>query len=109
MVGLEHLTISFICEDVTTSPPITLERVKVFVFKLLGDPSPIPWAGEEDVIFIAEQVSHHPPITAFYAESLKKRIQMTGHVLAKSSLSGQFELTTIIEKHYHLRIHPRIS
>ena len=53
-----------------------------------GELSPVSWAGEEDVIFLAEQVSHHPPISAFYAESLKKRIQVTGHFLAKSNMKG---------------------
>ena len=53
-----------------------------------GELSPVPWAREEDVIFLAEQVSHHPPISAFYAESLKKRLQVTGHFLAKSSMKG---------------------
>ncbi len=55
--------------------------------------SVVPWAGEEDVVFVAEQVSHHPPISAFYAESLKKRIQMNGHILAKSNIQG---LTTAV-------------
>lgn len=40
--------------------------------------SPLPWAKTSDLIFIAEQVSHHPPISAFYAENIEKRIMCCG-------------------------------
>lgn len=48
----------------------------------------IPWAKPNQVQFIAEQVSHHPPISAFYAENLSKRIQFTGQIWTKSKFLG---------------------
>ncbi|CAG2100377.1 unnamed protein product [Medioppia subpectinata] len=39
---------------------------------------PIPWANTTNLTFIAEQVSHHPPISAFYAENVDKRIMCSG-------------------------------
>ncbi len=39
---------------------------------------PVSWAKRGDLTFIAEQVSHHPPISAFYAESIDKRIMCCG-------------------------------
>ena len=38
--------------------------------------------------FIAEQVSHHPPISAFYAESVDKKITCTAHIYTKSKFLG---------------------
>jgi hypothetical protein len=40
---------------------------------------PIPWAKTNNLTFIAEQVSHHPPISAFYAEHVEKRIMCSGN------------------------------
>ena len=39
---------------------------------------PVPWASKSNLTFIAEQVSHHPPISAFYAEHVEKRIMCSG-------------------------------
>ncbi|KPM10423.1 oxysterol-binding protein-related protein 9-like protein [Sarcoptes scabiei] len=39
---------------------------------------PVPWARKTDLVFVAEQVSHHPPISAFYAENVSKKIMCCG-------------------------------
>ncbi|KAI0209600.1 Oxysterol-binding protein-related protein 9 [Lamellibrachia satsuma] len=49
---------------------------------------PLPWSTENCVSFIAEQVSHHPPISAFYAEHFKKHISIDGYVWTKSKFLG---------------------
>ena len=49
---------------------------------------PAPWSTESDVSFLAEQVSHHPPISAFYAENKSKSIQFTAHIWTKSKFLG---------------------
>uniref|UniRef100_A0AC35GBI8 Oxysterol-binding protein n=1 Tax=Panagrolaimus sp. PS1159 TaxID=55785 RepID=A0AC35GBI8_9BILA len=49
---------------------------------------PFPGSDINQVTFIAEQVSHHPPISAFYAEHPEKRISLTAHILAKPSFLG---------------------
>jgi hypothetical protein len=49
---------------------------------------PVPWATSDQLTFIAEQVSHHPPISAFYAEHYDKRIQLDGYTWTKSSFLG---------------------
>ncbi|XP_069498308.1 oxysterol-binding protein-related protein 9 isoform X3 [Ambystoma mexicanum] len=49
---------------------------------------PIPWASRNTVKFVAEQVSHHPPISAFYAECYNKRIQFNAHIWTKSKFLG---------------------
>ena len=37
---------------------------------------------------MAEQVSHHPPVSAFYAEHVKKKISVNSHIYTKSSFLG---------------------
>ncbi|XP_017494228.1 PREDICTED: oxysterol-binding protein-related protein 9-like, partial [Rhagoletis zephyria] len=49
---------------------------------------PVSWAKRGDLTFIAEQVSHHPPISAFYAESIDKRIMCCAHIWTKSKFLG---------------------
>lgn len=49
---------------------------------------PVPWSNNGDVCFVAEQVSHHPPISAFYAENKEKSIQFTAHIWTKSKFLG---------------------
>ncbi|XP_064087179.1 oxysterol-binding protein-related protein 9-like isoform X6 [Macrobrachium nipponense] len=49
---------------------------------------PIPWATTNNLSFVAEQVSHHPPISAFYAENKNKRISFCGHIWTKSKFLG---------------------
>jgi len=43
---------------------------------------------ETNLTFIAEQVSHRPPISCFYTESIEDRISMTAHVWTKSRFLG---------------------
>lgn len=47
-----------------------------------------PWSNTDNLIFIAEQVSHHPPISAFYAEHSDKRISLDGYIWTKSKFLG---------------------
>ncbi|XP_075216098.1 oxysterol-binding protein-related protein 9 isoform X2 [Lycorma delicatula] len=49
---------------------------------------PVPWCHRDQLTFIAEQVSHHPPISAFYAEHFNKRISFCAHVWTKSKFLG---------------------
>uniref|UniRef100_A0A3Q2XNT6 Oxysterol-binding protein n=1 Tax=Hippocampus comes TaxID=109280 RepID=A0A3Q2XNT6_HIPCM len=49
---------------------------------------PVPWSSPNNVSFVAEQVSHHPPISAFYAECLSKKIQFNAHIWTKSKFLG---------------------
>ncbi|XP_041417403.1 oxysterol-binding protein-related protein 9 isoform X5 [Xenopus laevis] len=49
---------------------------------------PVPGASKNNVTFVAEQVSHHPPISAFYAECYNKRIQFNAHIWTKSKFLG---------------------
>ncbi|MFT7819408.1 oxysterol-binding protein-related protein 9-like, partial [Arapaima gigas] len=49
---------------------------------------PVPWCSRNSVSFVAEQVSHHPPISAFYAECYSKNIQFNAHIWTKSKFLG---------------------
>ncbi|KAM8888693.1 oxysterol-binding protein-related protein 9 isoform X4 [Synchiropus splendidus] len=49
---------------------------------------PVPWSSPDSVCFVAEQVSHHPPISAFYAECSRKKIQFNAHIWTKSKFLG---------------------
>ncbi|KAM6963327.1 oxysterol-binding protein-related protein 9 [Aplochiton taeniatus] len=49
---------------------------------------PVPWSSANSVCFVSEQVSHHPPISAFYAECLRKKIQFNAHIWTKSKFLG---------------------
>lgn len=49
---------------------------------------PVPWATSSDLTFIAEQVSHHPPVSAFYAEHAAKGIACCAHIWTKSKYLG---------------------
>lgn len=51
---------------------------------------PVPWAKTSDLVFIAEQVSHHPPISAFYAENVDKRIMCSGWFGIKKKFLNKF-------------------
>ena len=50
--------------------------------------APIPWSAATDLVFLAEQVSHHPPVSAFYAECQARNISFTGHIYTKSAFLG---------------------
>ncbi|OWF54381.1 Oxysterol-binding protein-related protein 9 [Mizuhopecten yessoensis] len=54
----------------------------------LADDGPVPWSSKENLAFISEQVSHHPPISAFYAEHYNKRISLDGYIWTKSKFLG---------------------
>ncbi|CAH4029053.1 unnamed protein product [Pieris brassicae] len=62
-------------------PPNNGDKIEV------GD-GPVPWCSPEQLSFVAEQVSHHPPISAFYAEHVSKRIQFEAWVWTKSKFLG---------------------
>jgi len=49
---------------------------------------PISWCTHNDLIFLAEQVSHHPPISALYVECGARNISFNGHIYTKSSFLG---------------------
>ncbi|KAL5286799.1 OSBPL9 family protein [Megaselia abdita] len=49
---------------------------------------PVPWCKSNQLTFLAEQVSHHPPISAFYAEHSKKKISFAAYVWTKSKFLG---------------------
>nr|KAF6383090.1 oxysterol binding protein like 9 [Pipistrellus kuhlii] len=49
---------------------------------------PVPGVSKNCVTFVAEQVSHHPPISAFYAECFNKKIQFNAHIWTKSKFLG---------------------
>ncbi|XP_032673207.1 oxysterol-binding protein-related protein 9 [Odontomachus brunneus] len=55
--------------------------------KLISD-GPVPWCKENQLAFLAEQVSHHPPVSAFYAEHVGKKICFGAHVWTKSKFLG---------------------
>ncbi|XP_071641148.1 oxysterol-binding protein-related protein 9 isoform X2 [Temnothorax longispinosus] len=55
--------------------------------KLVSD-GPVPWCKENQLSFVAEQVSHHPPVSAFYAEHVGKKISFGAHVWTKSKFLG---------------------
>ncbi|XP_064386753.1 oxysterol-binding protein-related protein 9-like [Halichondria panicea] len=65
----------------TRTPPDDLSR-------RLIETGPCPYASYNSLTFVAEQVSHHPPISAFYAEVPTKNMYVTGWIHAKSKFLG---------------------
>ncbi|CAL8390569.1 unnamed protein product [Boreogadus saida] len=51
-------------------------------------PPPPPPGSTHQVRFVAEQVSHHPPVSGFYAECPEKRVCVNTHVWTKSKFMG---------------------
>ncbi|VDD87610.1 unnamed protein product [Enterobius vermicularis] len=49
---------------------------------------PFPGSDMNQLTFVAEQVSHHPPVSAFYAEHPGKKISLNAHIWTKSSFLG---------------------
>lgn len=50
---------------------------------------PCPWAkSTSSLVFIAEQVSHHPPISAFYVEHPDSNIEVNASIWTKSKFLG---------------------
>nr|CDS18214.1 oxysterol binding protein 9 [Echinococcus granulosus] len=73
----------------SSSQPLLEEDIPVvYSDEEMARCGPIPYASEDCVVFLAEQVSHHPPISAFYAEYIPKRIQVSGHIWTKSKFLG---------------------
>ena len=65
-------------DEITNSNKESLSKAKL-----------LPWVENSDaVMFSAEQVSHHPPISAFYAEHLGKKISLNAHIWTKSKFLG---------------------
>ncbi|KAI1713927.1 oxysterol-binding protein domain-containing protein [Ditylenchus destructor] len=50
--------------------------------------SPFPDSDYNQITFIAEQVSHHPPVSAFYAEHPASGVSFSAHIWTKSSFLG---------------------
>lgn len=58
---------------------------------LQGSPDPSATASSQDpylLRFVAEQVSHHPPVSGFYAECQERRMCVNTHVWTKSKFMG---------------------
>ena len=60
--------------------------IDIVAFKMTE--GPVPWSKSNQLAFLAEQVSHHPPISAFYAEHYDQKIQFNGHIWTKSKFLG---------------------
>ena len=72
--------------------------------KEVAKESALPECSPDELTFIAEQVSHHPPISAFYAEHVNKRISTCAHIYTKSSFLGMSvsiisHVISLIENH----------
>uniref|UniRef100_A0A5S6Q816 Oxysterol-binding protein n=1 Tax=Trichuris muris TaxID=70415 RepID=A0A5S6Q816_TRIMR len=50
--------------------------------------SPFTGALPDEIVFVGEQVSHHPPVSAFYVEYPGKRLQINGQIWTKSKFLG---------------------
>uniref|UniRef100_A0A3Q3EQ53 Oxysterol-binding protein n=1 Tax=Labrus bergylta TaxID=56723 RepID=A0A3Q3EQ53_9LABR len=53
-----------------------------------GSPEPSASQDPYQVRFVAEQVSHHPPVSGFYAECQERRMCVNTHVWTKSKFMG---------------------
>uniref|UniRef100_A0A672YAX1 Oxysterol-binding protein n=1 Tax=Sphaeramia orbicularis TaxID=375764 RepID=A0A672YAX1_9TELE len=53
-----------------------------------GTPDPTTPPDSYQVRFVAEQVSHHPPVSGFYAECQERRMCVNTHVWTKSKFMG---------------------
>jgi hypothetical protein len=70
----------------SSHPAVTVDSIRCP--KEVAKESALPECGPDELTFIAEQVSHHPPISAFYAEHVDKRISTCAHIYTKSSFLG---------------------
>lgn len=64
------------------------ECLKYILLQETVKDGPVNDAHPGNLTFIAEQVSHHPPISAFYAEHVEKRIMCSAHIYTKSRFLG---------------------
>lgn len=51
-------------------------------------------ANNSKTFYISEQVSHHPPVSAFYVSNRKDGYVIGGSILAKSKFYGKFHSIT---------------
>jgi hypothetical protein len=64
---------------------------------VLGEVFECSWEHEDSTsYYVGEQVSHHPPITAFHMINEKAGFALSGHALPKQSFSGN-SVDTLIE------------
>ena len=73
------------CQTVNTN---TVHSETLRCPKEVAKESALPECSPDELTFIAEQVSHHPPISAFYAEHVNKKISTCAHIYTKSSFLG---------------------
>ncbi|OQR66793.1 oxysterol-binding protein-related protein 9-like [Tropilaelaps mercedesae] len=59
---------------------------------------PLPWAKSSDLVFLAEQVSHQPPISAFYAECPTRQISCQAYVHTKTQFRGAYAVVQLVGK-----------
>lgn len=72
-----------------------------------SDGTLFPWVDDTDaLVFFGEQVSHHPPISAFYAEHPRKKISLNAHIWTKSKFLG---LSIGISKYFFLQLNRLLS
>ena len=71
-----------------SSPPVSAQENEQTCNSSLVESGPVPWSSAHNLVFSAEQVSHHPPISAFYCEHIEKRIMCSGHIYTKSAFLG---------------------
>jgi hypothetical protein len=54
------------------------------------------WEGEDDsstLTLVSEQVSHHPPVTAYHIASSNNSVQLSGYNGQKASISRSLTIT----------------
>lgn len=73
--------INIICKGRWNVPGLPMTGIKT-------TRGPFPGSDLNQLTFIAEQVSHHPPVSAFYAEHPGKKISLNAHIWTKSSFLG---------------------
>jgi hypothetical protein len=86
---------------------------------IIGEVFKCSWDHEDSKTeYVAEQVSHHPPITALYCYNEKLGFAYSGHVFPKTSFSvnsveavmeGQFRIDLIHHKEQYNVIQPCVS
>ena len=71
------------------SPTRKIQGCKKPYNPLLGEEFVAFWDhGDSKSFMLAEQVSHHPPVSAIYIENRKKNISINAHIWTKSKFLG---------------------
>ncbi|KAL3098270.1 hypothetical protein niasHT_021230 [Heterodera trifolii] len=70
---------TFRCRWTLPDEPLTTEQTTG---------GPFPGSASNQLTFIAEQVSHHPPISAFYAEHPASGVSCTSYIYTESYIAG---------------------